>query len=616
MCGIAGIVAPDAIRYESHVERMVKSLGKRGPDDKGVHFFDRCALGHTRLSIVDLETGRQPMISEAFAAGIVFNGEIYGYKSIRAMLKDHTFHTSSDTEVILALYHRGKDAFLKNLPGMFAFAIWDEDHQQLFCARDRFGEKPLYYCFGRNGEFLFASEIKAMLASGLVRPVLDMGSVTHYMKYLYVHPHRTIYRNIFTLPPGHFLRLRNGQLQTEPYWSLPPVDHSIVFQDAQERIKTLLDRAVEKQLVADVEVGAFLSGGLDSSTIVYLASRHKKNLRTFSFGFGESVNEQPYARQVAKLCHTEHIELKEDTADLGQLLLEMQEVYDEPFADSSNIPTYMLSKLARKHVKVVLTGDGGDEMFGGYTSWYRPLMHMKPVLSRSCAVKYILENIMEPLARAKSPVSESVRYRLLGIAYGYRHDSISSAHSCQKRYFLDRHLKSMGLTVDQAAPSGGRRGEETVDTAIRMDIMDYMPGDILVKIDRASMNCGLELRAPFLDVDFASFCVSLPFPFKIHGEIDKYILRESFRKDLPADILNRRKQGFGAPVDRWLRNRSVACLKKTYLEDAGKKIFRLLSYEGTRDVVRADDYRTWILLVLSLWLERHECDIEEFRSGA
>jgi asparagine synthase (glutamine-hydrolysing) len=174
----------------------------------------------------------------------------------------------------------------------------------------------------------------------------------------------------------------------------------------------------------------------------------------------------------------------------------------------------------------------------------------------------------------------------------------------------------MGLTVDQAAPAGGRRGEETVDTAIRMDIMDYMPGDILVKIDRASMNCGLELRAPFLDVDFASFCVSLPFPFKIRGEIDKYILRESFRKDLPADILNRRKQGFGAPVDRWLRNRSVACLKKTYLEDAGKKIFRLLSYEGTRDVVRADNYRTWILLVLSLWLERHECDIEEFRSGA
>jgi asparagine synthase (glutamine-hydrolysing) len=167
MCGIAGIVAPDAMKYEFHIERMVQSLGKRGPDDKGVHYFDRCALGHTRLSIVDLETGRQPMISEAFAAGIVFNGEIYGYKSIRAMLKDNTFHTASDTEVILALYHRGGDAFLKNLPGMFAFAIWDEDHQQLFCARDRFGEKPLFYCFGRNGEFLFASEIKALLASGL-----------------------------------------------------------------------------------------------------------------------------------------------------------------------------------------------------------------------------------------------------------------------------------------------------------------------------------------------------------------------------------------------------------------------------------------------------------------
>jgi asparagine synthase (glutamine-hydrolysing) len=289
-----------------------------------------------------------------------------------------------------------------------------------------------------------------------------MDSVTHYMKYLYVHPHRTIYRNVFTLPPGHFLRMRNGHLQTESYWSLPSIDHSIGFQDAQERIRALLDKAVEKQLVADVEVGAFLSGGLDSSAIVFLASRHKKGLRTFSFGFEESVNEQPYARQVAKLCRTEHTELKDDYADLGQLLLEMQEVYDEPFADSSNIPTYMLSKLARKHVKVVLTGDGGDEMFGGYTSWYRPLMHMKPALSRSCAVKYILENIMEPLARAKSPVSESVRYRLLGIAYGYRHGSISSAHSCQKRYFLDRHLKSMGLTVDQAARQGRRERKPSI----------------------------------------------------------------------------------------------------------------------------------------------------------
>lgn len=616
MCGIAGIVARDAIRYESHIERMVQSLGKRGPDDKGVHIFDRCALGHTRLSIVDLETGRQPMISEAFAAGIVFNGEIYGYKSIRSALKDHPFLTSSDTEVILALYHRDKDSFLKKLPGMFAFAIWDDDLHQLLCARDRFGEKPLYYCFGRDGEFLFASEIKALLASGLVDPVLDMGSVAHYMRYLYVHPHHSIYRNVFTLPPGHFLRLRNGQLQTEPYWSLPPVDHSIVFQDAQERFRTLLERAVERQLVADVEVGAFLSGGVDSSTIVWLASRHKKRLRTFSFGFGESVNEQPYARQVAKLCGTEHTELKDDHADLGQLLLEMQEVYDEPFADSSNIPTYMLAKLAKKHVKVVLTGDGGDEMLGGYTSWYRPLMHMKPLVRRSRAMKCLMGNIVEPLARMKSPMSESMRFRLLGMSYSYGHNSISSAHACQKRYFLDRHLKSMGLFLPQETPVGEWGGGETVDAAIRMDIADYMPGDILAKIDRASMSNGLELRAPFLDIEFASFCVSLPFPFKIHQEVDKFILRESFRKDLPKDIVNRPKQGFGAPVDRWLKNKAVASLKKEYLDDAGRKIFGLLSYRGTRDVVRADDYRTWILLVLSLWLERHECYFEESRSGA
>ena len=599
MCGIAGIIAPRAEQYREELDRMLDSLGHRGPDDSGSHFFKGCALGHRRLSIVDLVTGRQPMVSAG--AGITFNGEIYGYKEIRAALTDYAFTTASDTEVILALYHRYGNEFLSRLPGMFAFAIWDDARRKLFCARDRFGEKPFYYAWGPNGEFLFASEIKALLASRLVSPVLNLEAVSHYIKYLYVHPHQTIYRNIHTLPPAHTLQWRDSKVSIERYWKLPETRNEIALPAAVEQFKELYERSLARQLVADVPVGAFLSGGLDSSTVVAVASRYHPRLKTFSFNFEDSASELPFAREVATRYKTEHIELADKNSDIGELLVTMQKVFDEPFADSSNIPTYLISKLAREHVKVVLTGDGGDELLGGYSFWYQPLLAMQQSQGHS----YWLSAALRLSRLLRKRVNPALAYRAQGSKMYRRFGSIAGAHAAQKEYFTDGELGTMGLPPAYVH-STLYDSSHTIDDAMRLDLDGYMPGDILVKIDRSSMAHGLELRAPFLDVNFAEFCISLPWTLKIKNGEDKLILRKAYEDAWPLSVRNRGKQGFGAPVGKWLKRDSVRMLKKQYLDDPNLKIYALLPYKDTKYFVRGNDYRTWILLVLSLWMEMHE----------
>ena len=608
MCGIVGIIAPGSKSYQDRLERMIESLRHRGPDDRGAGYFPHCALGHTRLSIVDLKTGRQPMFSPDRQTALVFNGEIYGYQHIRSELEDYPFQTSSDTEVILALYSRYQENLISRLPGMFAFALWDESRQSLFCARDRFGEKPLFYAFGEKGEFVFASEIKAILASGLVRPILDQDSFLHYLRHLYVHPTRTIYNNIHSLPPAHHLIFRDGRLRLERYWRIPPAREKIEIPEAVENLKTLFERAVQNQLVADVPVGAFLSGGLDSSTLTAVASRHRPGLRTFSFGFGENLSELPFAREVASLYRTEHLELADREADLADLLLEMPRVYDEPFADSSCIPTYLICKLAREHGKSVLSGDGGDELLAGYDFWYRsllPLENQPPSPSwKNLAAKIILRTIsLLPGLPERFPATRA--REILARAGGV---SIAFAHHRQNLHFTDADLRRLGLDAPREEfvcpqtwlPTG------TLNDAMFMDVEDYLPGDILVKTDRASMANSLELRAPFLDIDLASFCLSLPSRLKITPREDKLILRLAFSGLWPESVRRRGKQGFGAPVDKWLKLASVGALKNRYLNSPDRKIFSLISFPQSREFVARDNSRTWILLVLSLWMEKHE----------
>lgn len=338
--------------------------------NKEIVFFDNCALGHTRLSIVDIKSGQQPMVKRNL--GLVFNGEIYGYKELRKGLlkRGISFETNSDTEVILAMYQCHGQRMMSYLPGMFAFAVWDDESQTLFCARDRFGEKSFYYAFGKNGEFIFASEIKAILASGLVEPVLDYGQLWQYMNYSYVYPTRTIYKNIHILPPVHTLALKNGIIEIERYWHLPETNTDITENEAVEEFKRLFQKAVERQLVADVPIAAFLSGGLDSGSVVAMAAQFVPRLTTISFAFREGIDESIVARTMAERYNTNHIEIRDIDIDISEMLEKMQQVFDEPFADPAAIPAYLISKEARKHAKVVLTGDAGDEMLGGYDRRY------------------------------------------------------------------------------------------------------------------------------------------------------------------------------------------------------------------------------------------------------
>ena len=604
MCGIAGIVAQNVERYQSALDRMIASLRHRGPDGHGVYLFPNCALGHTRLSIVDLRTGHQPMVSDGGTA-ITFNGEIYGYREIKRQLGDHPFKTTSDTEVILALYQRyGKD-LLRHLPGMFAFAIWDECEQALFAARDRFGEKPFYYAWGRQGEFIFASEIKSLIASGLFKPKINKAAMVHYLRRLYVHPYQTIYSNVFVLPPAHSLRLRDGQISINKYWRLPAPREPLSEQDATAEFKRLFEQAVERQLVADVPVGAFLSGGLDSSSVVAAASRAYPNLKTFSFGFGDSINELPFAKGIAALYGTEHIELEDRHIDIAELLVDMARVYDEPFADSSNIPTYLISRAARRYGKVVLTGDGGDELLGGYDFWYRPLWYMENGNSRLVNRASLLRPAFHICSKLRFPPPHNWHHIIRGAELRGKYNSIAQAHMGQNVYFGDDELQQLGLDGEVIPVSADELTNctGTVDDAMRTDLCNYMPGDILVKIDRASMAHGLELRAPFLDVEFASFCISLPSRLKITAEQDKWILRQCYSRSWTKAIRNRGKCGFGAPVSQWLKRDNVADLKRKVLDNAEHPLFSLISFQGSRPITAKDNYQTWTLLTLGLWLE-------------
>lgn len=604
MCGIAGIAGYNVSDKKVVVKAMTDSIAHRGPDGDSMWATDNCILGHRRLSIIDLSTGDQPMFSADKKKAITFNGEIYGYKEIRSSLTDYPFHTNCDTEVVLALYEKYGEDSMKHLPGMFAFALWDETKQQLFCGRDRFGEKPFYYAITPDGHFVYASEIKAIIASKLIKPELSKESVLHYLQHLYVHPHHTIYKNVFTVPPAHYLTFKNGKCEVKRYWHLPKTVESISLDEATETFRDLFERSVQKQLVADVPVGAFLSGGIDSSLVVAIAAKYKKHIKTISFGFGNEINELPYAKLIADKFNTEHVEIQQHLPDLAELLFTMQDIYDEPFADSSNIPTYLICKAAAQHLKVVLTGDGGDELMGGYSFWYRHLFNIENADSFSGFKKALLPYAARIARKAGNTYLPFIQQQQQILSKGKR--SVNAIHAVQNNYFSTPQLQQLGIHVEQNATNGySFQFESTVSDAMKMDIENYMPGDILVKTDRAAMASSLELRAPFLDKDLASFCISLPYSLKLNHKEEKIIAKQAFHNLLPGNIIKRQKQGFGAPVTTWLQSASLQQLKSDYLSNRNKKIFNLLDFDQTQKIIKEDNYNTWILLVLSLWLEKH-----------
>ena len=610
MCGIAGIIAENCEKYRDVVERMVERLVHRGPDARGFRLFRNCLLGHARLSIIDLVTGQQPMMSSHGTHAVIFNGEIYGFEKIKTRLNNYPFVTTSDTEVILALYEQYGEKMMRYLSGMFAFALWDDQQKKLFCARDRFGEKPFYYASGRQGEFIFASEIKALLTTGLLTPVISQKAIRHYMQFGYIHPHTTIFKNIYVLPPAHMLTYRSGHISVEQYWDLPRINETIDLHDAVEIFKKLLEEAIKRQLVADVPVGAFLSGGLDSTTVVAIARRYLPNLRTFSFSFEGKRDESPYAEAVAREFKTDHFVLAQKKEVSGDLLREMQNIYDEPFADSANIPTYLISSMAKEYGKVALTGEGGDELLAGYRWWYGPLLFMEKDLLQYLIVFLVCSVWKRIMGRPGVSLRRMMREVSRGLTLRKNYHSIAQAHSVQQKHFTESELDEIGLVREE--PDIVRSLDwplsNTVDDAMRLDIQNYLAGDILVKTDRASMANGLELRAPFLDTDFASFCISMPPRLKITAKHDKILLRRAYSKIWPQIVQTREKQGFGAPVSKWLKQRSFVDLKEKFILNENNKIFNFIRHDKVLEYVKRDNIQTWTLLILSLWMENKAFD--------
>ncbi|EPR37194.1 asparagine synthase (glutamine-hydrolyzing) [Desulfovibrio sp. X2] len=567
MCGIAGIIAPPTPDLAPRLQAMAGSLRHRGPDGVGFWSSGQCHLAHTRLAIVDIEGGAQPLRSADDSLATVFNGELYGYSELRERL-DYPFRTRSDTEVLLAMYEAYGTDMLAHLPGMFAFAIWDERRKRLFCARDRFGEKPFYYATDRDGRFLFASEVKAVLAAGLLDVSLDAQSLCQYLVYSYLPEGRSMYREIAALPPGCAMTVGPEGVKAWRYWDLPAPAGEIGGAEAAEELAHLLDSSVQRCLVADVEVGVLLSGGLDSTTLAVLAARHRRDIRTFSFGFEGWRNELPYAREVSAALGSNHVELLESDMDLPAMIESLSGHYDEPFGDLSAIPTLSLCSLVRRHLKVALGGDGADELMGGYVYWYLPLVEAE---------------------------------RAGGAAPGW--SAVAERHwRDQQIYFGPEELAGFGLPLVPRPTSPDYIG--SLDDAMRLDLRGFLAGDILKKVDRASMAHGLELRLPFLDWPLAEFLVALPWRLKLDDTKGKLVLRNAFERLWPESVRTRGKQGFSANVDVWLQREDVLPLRRSFLADKNLAVRGLFPDELVDACANDVGYRGWVMLVLSMWLQQ------------
>ena len=590
MCGIAGIITPNARNYTEEIQKMTRAIAHRGPDAEHHEFFENAALGHRRLSIIDLsETGKQPMFSNTKNECIVLNGEIYGYQDLKKKYADYPYRGTSDTEVILAMYQEKGKELLNELPGMFAFAIWNEEKQELFCARDRFGEKPLYYAKGKNGEFVFASEIKAILASGLIVPKINNQALYHFLQYGYVSAYQSIYSNIFALPPAHFLVYSNGNISIERYYSIPKNDIQISLSDAKEEFVHLLKNAVQKQLIADVEVGSFLSGGLDSSTIVAMVNEFKPKQTTISFGYSGEHSELKFAEEIAQKYETNHIEIHENRGNIAAELLKVSPFFDEPFADMSYIPQFKICEAAARHLKVVLAGDVGDELFGGY-QFYTIENQMKNHFSyNNMLYKFGLKQF------GKFRETSYITKEIIG------HQNILDFHQNKVRnYFLPKEMAELGITSKYHQEYSFAANPDSLNDIMRTDLEKYVPGNMLVKSDRMAMANSLEVRTPFLDQDFAEFCVQLPENLKLDSENDKIILRESMRNYWTETIRNRHKQGFGSSVENWFEEKSLMELSDDLLKNKHSKIFEFVDFHQTQKFL-GKDKKHWNLLQLALW---------------
>jgi len=620
MCGIAGYIGSvvnSKKEGETVLSQMAQLLEHRGPDDCGVWLDENIGLSHSRLSILDLsKNGHQPM--QRGSLTISYNGEIYNFSELREELKTlgEKFYTNTDTEVLLiALMHWG-DAAIHKFNGMFAFAMWNSETQVLTLARDRIGQKPIYFA-KNDGNLLFASEPKAFLAVDAFKRQPNLMAIHHYLSMQYVPSPYAAFKGVEVLPPGTIMKVQpSGEYTQEKYWSLPSptLAQPISIPEAQEKLITYLSQSVKRRMVADVPVGAFLSGGVDSSAVVsFMAEQSSSLVKTFCIGFEEDdFDEREYARYVSDLYGTDHYEevLK---PDLTKILPELIWHYGDPFADPSAIPTYYLSKLTRRHVKVALSGDAGDEFFLGYQRYES--INSNEWIER---IPHIFRYIFDDLAKAIPPNLASKRpfggiRRRLKMGAMSKVDRYEPAmmyfYNSDKEEGYGHNLKSYltNNTLDLISPYFAAT-PDMMSGAAYADIHSYLPDDLLVKVDRASMAFGLEVRAPFLDIDLMNFAASLPKSVKLKGGM-KGLLRDSMRSRLPSKILDRNKMGFGVPIERWLSN-ELHDFTLDHL-NSRKSMERGLFKPGYAERlmkdhtqgVRLNHTKIWAMLMLELWYQ-------------
>jgi asparagine synthase (glutamine-hydrolysing) len=627
MCGIAGWANLDPCMAppeggEELLRAMCDRMHHRGPDSEGYLVDEGIALGMRRLAIIDLLTGDQPTFNSDRSVAVVLNGEIYNYREVRAGLekRGHKFRTESDTEVLPHLYDEYGRDMVQHLNGMFAFALWDEKRKRLFIARDRFGEKPLYWgLFDRR--LLFASEPKVLLAHPSVKPNLNLDALRQYLSFDYVPAPLSIYEGINKLPAAHTLTLEDGTPKVERYWCLSYQTKQPVpsVPEAAEQLRDLLADSVKMRLVSDVPLGVLLSGGIDSSVVAALAVRaSSETVKTFSIGFAEaSFDESQYARAVAKFLGTDHHEERFSASLAANLVGEIGAWMDEPISDPSLVPTYLLSRFTRKHVTVALGGDGGDEIFAGYPMYFGHYMARAYLAVPGFLRRGLVESIVNLLPVKTKNLSFDYRARRFIAASHY--DEVARHHVLFGSF--SPHDQELLLTDDVKRASepdiyaDARRvfsecdSKNIIERMQSLDTQFYLAEDILTKVDRASMAVSLEVRAPYLDPRVAEFAASLPPSYKLHGYTSKYILKKAAKGLVPPFVWRRGKKGFGVPFAKWLKSElrpmahdllSPERLRRTGLFDPA--YVAKLQDEHERGVANHRKL-LWTLLSFELWRE-------------
>ena len=633
MCGIAGWInfntTESSQNREDILHSMCETIVHRGPDSEGLWVDDTVALGMRRLSIIDLKTGDQPVFNEDKSVIVMMNGELYNYREVRADLENrgHRFTTQSDTEILPHLYEEYGDALVDQVNGMYAFSLWDSRKKKLIIARDRFGEKPLYYGVF-DGKLIWASEPKAILAHPSVNVELDLNALRHYVSFDYVPAPMSIYKGIHKLPAAHILIVENGEVRTRKYWDIswqkPDREGGLngshpakSLSHKADELRDLLSDAVRMRLVSDVPLGILLSGGIDSSTVAAFATQHAtEKVKTFSIGFEEdSFDESKYARQVATHLNTEHYEDKLSATTAGDLISEIGKWLDEPMSDGSLIPTYLLARFVRKHVTVALGGDGGDELFAGY-----PMYYAHSVAARYNAIpSFVRSGLIEPLVNAL-PVSTnnlSFDYKAKRFIRASKYDDVARHHAWFGSFSPDQHeslfTKDVLAQTDEDIYGGVRdlvgRSDATnvIERMQYADINYYLAEDILTKVDRAAMAVSLETRAPFLDPRVGQFAASIPVEYKLKGKSGKVILKAAMKDLLPDNILHRPKKGFGIPIAEWLKGR-LNPLLHDMLDPHRLNQQGLFNAEFAQQLVKEHETgkashhkELWTLLVFQLW---------------